>query len=225
MVRSSAGVVCASGMTAPSSRVSPPEPSPSVSAMYRWPTRLRYRMVASTRGRAAGRRRRPRARPRPPDGRSRSAQADADDLADADAGDADLVALDEAGDVGELRPVGQLLAVAGVGDGRDQHVGGQHRDERRRPTSLTSGPARPLIWPFIGSITLLPAQECVARASSRRPGRRPPSGSRAGLVAEDAAHEVQLRRRPGQDVGQRVARPGVRVTLRRRRAVVGPAAE
>ena len=47
-VRSRAGVVCVSGMTAPSSRVSPPEPSPSVSAMYRWPTRLRYRMVAST---------------------------------------------------------------------------------------------------------------------------------------------------------------------------------
>ena len=48
VVRSSAGLVCASGMVPPSSRVRPPEPSPSVSEMYRWPTRLRYLMVAWT---------------------------------------------------------------------------------------------------------------------------------------------------------------------------------
>ena len=59
----------------------------------------------------------------------RVGQADAGHLADADAGDPDLVALDQPGDVGELGPVGQLVAVAGVGDRRDQHVGRQDRDQ------------------------------------------------------------------------------------------------
>ena len=41
-------------------------------------------------------------------------EPDAGHLTHADAGDAHLVALDQAGDVAELRPVGELLAVPGI---------------------------------------------------------------------------------------------------------------
>src|SRR5215218_9668824 len=123
---------------------------------------------------------------------------------------------------------------------------------RAKTTSLTSGPARPLNWPFttspplrgrplrpslapprlasalapllarwrslrcslaVGSVPRCDAHSSehhVLSPQERREGGGAEVGDvlgvRAALVRENAAHEVEFRRRAGQDAGQRVPR-------------------
>jgi hypothetical protein len=131
-VRSRAGWVCRSGMV-PCSVRARLLPAPSDSSLRQRDVPLAHQVaVADQRPRALRQRavgvhgeRHPRERPTAALG-----NVDAVDLADANAGDPDVVTPLQAGRVGEQRVVGRGAAEADVADRGGEHAGGEHRHDR-----------------------------------------------------------------------------------------------